>query len=101
MRRKTRIRTIKRRKTRRRIQRKRRKRRLTRLITRRRRIKIRRMVYASREIGCGYNALNRLCYLLGLPCGPSKNAFQAHIKEIDKIVAQIAAQSMNNSADEV
>ena len=59
------------------------------------------MVYASREIGCGYNAMNRLCYLLGLPYGPSKNAFQAHIKEIDKFVTQMATQSMNSAADEV
>lgn len=61
----------------------------------------RRMVYASREIGCGHSSMNRLCYLLGLPSGPNKNAYQAHIKEINKVVTQVANETMNNAAEEV
>lgn len=61
----------------------------------------RRIVYASREIGCGYSELNRLCYLLGLPCGLSKNSYQGHIKHVNKVVTQLAYDTMNDAANEV
>jgi hypothetical protein len=61
----------------------------------------RRLVYAMREVGCGYGEARKLSYLLNMPPPPTTNSYQAHVKALCSVVSELAEKSMSTAAEEI
>jgi hypothetical protein len=61
----------------------------------------RRLVYAMREIGCGYGEARKLSYLINMPPQPTTNSYEAHVKASCSVISELAENSMSNAAEKI